>query len=83
MNGYVLKGSEGDFILVIRTVDEDVIRHIANKLATAGRDMKQLAESIEVSLNNSNRRNTGKARPKNATKSRRRSVRRTRKTRNS
>jgi hypothetical protein len=68
---YILEGTENEYLLVVKTEDEKVIRSIiaaleANKSAV----LKDLAYELEKSLHDDvSRRNSGKTRPKDKSKS--------------
>ena len=71
MDGYVLSGVEGEYLLVIRTFEEEDIIHIIDRIsASRKKDMKKLALILEKSLrDDGSRGNPSKARSKNKTKS--------------
>ena len=65
---YILKGTENEFLLVIRAEDEKAIYSIIDLLATSRNEqVKELAIELEKSLHD-NGRDSGKARSKNKSK---------------
>jgi hypothetical protein len=68
---YILKGTENEYLVVIKTKDEKIIRKMIDELSSSKAVLiKELATELEKSLNNDdNRRDTGKARSKNKGKS--------------
>ena len=72
VSGYFLEGSEGEFLLVVRTHNEDIMFSIIKKLSSMRDDkIKELAKILESHFNerNNSRGHSVKARPKNKTKS--------------
>ena len=67
---YILKGTENEYLLVIKTKDEKAIHKIIDVLSSSRvAFVKELAAELEKSLHEDvNRRNTSKARPKNKSK---------------
>jgi hypothetical protein len=66
---YILKGTENEYLLVIRAEDEKAIYNIIDFLATSRNEqIKELAIELEKSMND-NGRNSSKAGPKNKSKS--------------
>jgi len=62
---YILKGTENEFLLVIRAEDEKAIYSIIDFLATSRNEqVKELAVELEKSLHD-NGRDSGKAGSKN------------------
>ena len=65
---YILKGTENEFLLVIRAEDEKAIYNIIDLLVTSRNEqIKELAIELEKSLHD-NGRDSSKARPKNKSK---------------
>jgi hypothetical protein len=65
---YILKGTENEYLLVIRAEDEKAIYSIIDFLATnRNEQIKELAIELEKSMND-NRRSSSKARSKNKSK---------------
>jgi hypothetical protein len=65
---YILKGTENEYLLVIRAEDEKAIYSIIDFLATSRNEqVKELAIELEKSMND-NGRNSSKAGPKNKVK---------------
>ena len=65
---YILKGTENEFLLVIRAEDEKAIYNIIDLLVTSRNEqIKELAIELEKSLHD-NGRDYSKARPKNKSK---------------
>ena len=65
---YILKGTENEFLLVIRAEDEKAIYNIIDFLATSRNEqVKELAIELEKSLHD-NGRDSGKAGSKNKSK---------------
>jgi hypothetical protein len=65
---YILKGTENEFLLVIRADDEKAIYNIIDLLATSrNEDIKEVAAELEKSLHD-NGRDSGKAGSKNKSK---------------
>jgi hypothetical protein len=66
---YVLKGTENEYLLVIRAEDERAIYNIIDFLATSRNEqIKELAIDLEKSMNDSGR-DSSKTGPKNKSKS--------------
>lgn len=66
---YILKSTENEHLLVIRTEDEKVVYKIIDFLATSrSEQVRQLAIELEKSMND-NGRNSSKARPEDKSKS--------------
>lgn len=66
---YVLKGTENEYLLVIRAEDERAIYNIIDFLATSRNEqIKELAIDLEKSMNDSGR-DSSKTGPKNKGKS--------------
>ena len=66
---YVLKGTENEYLLVIRAEDEKAIYNIIDFLLTSRNEQfKELAIELEKSLNDSGR-DSSKTRSKNKSKS--------------
>jgi hypothetical protein len=81
---YVLKGTENEYLLVIRLEDEEMVHKIIESLIVS-KDVKikHLAEELKKSwYSDDNRRDSGKVRPKNKGKSSNSNVGRRRKTEN-
>lgn len=68
---YILKGTENEYLLVIRAEDEKAIYKIIDYLSSSRIvEIKEVAAELEKSLNDDgNRRDSGKTRPKNKSKS--------------
>jgi len=65
---YILKGTENEFLLVVRAEDEKAIYNIIDLLATSRNEqIKELAIELEKSLHD-NGRDSGKAGSKNKVK---------------
>jgi hypothetical protein len=65
---YILKGTENEFLLVIRAEDEKAIYNIIDFLATSRNEqIKELAIELEKSLHD-NGRDSSKTRSKNKVK---------------
>ena len=65
---YILKGTENEFLLVVRAGDEKAIYNIIDLLATSrNEDIKAVAAELEKSLHD-NGRNSSKAGSKNKSK---------------
>jgi hypothetical protein len=65
---YILKGTENEYLLVIRAEDEKAIYNIIDLLATSrNEDIKEVAIELEKSMHD-NGRDSSKARPKNKSK---------------
>jgi len=65
---YILKGTENEYLLVIRAEDEKAIYNIIDLLVTSRNEqIKELAIELEKSLHD-NGRDSSKARPKNKSK---------------
>ena len=65
---YILKGTENEYLLVIRAEDEKAIYNIIDLLATSrNEDIKEVAIELEKSMND-NGRDSSKAGPKNKSK---------------
>ena len=71
MDGYILKGVNDEYLLVIKSDNIETILHLIDKISTSTKDeIKDLASKLEKSLyDDGSRRNSGKAGPKNKTKS--------------
>ena len=66
---YILKGTENEYLLVIRAEDEKAIYNIIDLLVTSRNEqIKLLALELEKSLHD-NGRDSGKTKPKNKGKS--------------
>ena len=66
---YILKGTEGEYLLVIRAEDEKAIYNIIDFLSTSkSKQVKDLAIELEKSMND-NGRDSSKARPEDTGKS--------------
>jgi hypothetical protein len=66
---YILKGTENEYLLVIRAEDEKAIYNIIDFLATSRNEqIKELAIELEKSMND-NGRDSSKAGSKNKSKS--------------
>lgn len=66
---YILKGTEGEYLLVIRAEDEKAIYNIIDFLSTSkSRQVIELAHELEKSMND-NGRDSSKARPQDTGKS--------------
>jgi len=51
MNGYFLKGSRGEYLLVLRSDDPDLIRSVVNRLGSMReKEIKELVKELEFSL---------------------------------
>ena len=70
-NCYILNGIESETLLVIRAKDKKIMLSLIDYLASSRKEeIKELAYQLEKSLNdNTSRRNTVQARPKNKAKS--------------
>lgn len=70
-DAYVLEGIEDEYLLVIKAQDQETILNIIDRLSTSrSKWMKELAQLLEESLHDTgSRRDSGKARPQNKTKS--------------
>ena len=67
-DSYVLKGTENEYLLVIKAEDEKAIYNIIDFLATSRNDqLKELAIKLEKSIND-NGRDSSKTRSKNKIK---------------
>jgi len=65
---YILKGTENEFLLVVRAEDEKAIYNIIDFLATSRNEqIKELAIELEKSMHD-NGRDSGKAGSKNKSK---------------
>ena len=81
-HSYVLKGTENEYLLVIRADDERAIYNIIDFLATSRNEqIKEVAIELEKSMND-NGRDSSKAGPKNKSKSTTGNKSRSRKTKN-
>ena len=81
-HSYVLKGTENEYLLVIRADDERAIYNIIDFLATSRNEqIKEVAIELEKSMND-NGRDSSKAGPKNKGKSAVSNKSRSRKTKN-
>ena len=71
MNSYILEGTDGEYIIVIKSFDVKLITDIIDRIASSRKeDLKELAWQLEKSLHDDgSRRNSSKARPKNTAKS--------------
>ena len=66
---YILKGTQEEYLLVIRTEDEKAVYKIIDFLATSKNEqVRQLAIELEKSMND-NGRDSSKAGPKDKSKS--------------
>jgi len=66
---YILKGTENEYLLVIRAEDEKSVLKIIDQLSSSRTEfIKELASELEKSLND-NGRDTSKTRSKNKSKS--------------
>jgi hypothetical protein len=66
---YVLKGTENEYLLVIRAEDEKAIYSIIDTLLSSrNKEIKEVATELEKSMNDSGR-DSSKAGPKNKSKS--------------
>lgn len=66
---YILKGTQEEYLLVIRTKDEKAVYKIIDFLATSKNEqVQQLAIELEKSMND-NGRDSSKARPEDKSKS--------------
>jgi hypothetical protein len=67
---YILKGTENEYLLVIRAEDEKAIHKIIDYLSSSRiAEIKEMAAELEKSLNDDgNRRNSGKTGSKNKSK---------------
>ena len=66
---YILKGTQEEYLLVIRTEDEKAVYKIIDLLATSKNEqVQQLAIELEKSMND-NGRDSSKAGPKDKSKS--------------
>jgi hypothetical protein len=66
---YILKGTEEEYLLVIRAEDEKAIYSIIDFLSTSRNEqVRNLAIELEKSMND-NGRDSSKARPKDTSKS--------------
>lgn len=70
MDGYVLKGIDDEYLLVIKSHEYELILSIIDRISASRRkDFKQFAIELEKSLNDDGRRrNPGETRSKNKTK---------------
>jgi hypothetical protein len=65
---YILKGTENEYLLVIRADDEKLVYDIIDNLLSAKRkDVQEIAVELEKSLHD-NGRNSSKVGPKNKIK---------------
>ena len=65
---YILKGTENEYLLVIRAEDEKAIYSVIDFLATSrNEEIKEVAIELEKSMND-NGRDSSKARPKDKSK---------------
>ena len=65
---YILKGTENEYLLVVRAEDEKAIYNIIDLLATSrNEDIKEVAIELEKSMHD-NGRDSGKAGSKNKSK---------------
>jgi hypothetical protein len=71
MDGYILQGTSGEYLLVIRSQEEADIIHIIDRVAASRKkSVKELAVELEKSLNDDgSRRDSSEARSKDKTKS--------------
>jgi hypothetical protein len=77
---YILKGTENEYLLVIRAEDEKSIYKLIDFLATSRNEqIKEVAVELEKSMND-NGRDSSKARPQNKSKSTASNKNRSRKT---
>ena len=68
-NSYILKGTENEYLLVIRAEDEKAVYNIVDFLATSRNDnIKNVAIELEKSMHD-NGRDSSKTRSKNKGKS--------------
>ena len=82
-HSYVLKGTENEYLLVIRAEDEKSIYAVIDTLASSRKEeIQKLAEELEKSLNDSGR-DSSKAGSKNKSKSANSNKGRSRKTKDS
>ena len=80
---YILKGTENEYLLVIRAEDEKAIYSIIDLLMSSrNKDIVDLAIELEKSMHD-NGRSSGKTGPKNKVKSSAGNKGRSRKTKNS
>jgi hypothetical protein len=70
MEGYVLKGIEDEYLLVIKSSEYEEILYLIDRIAASRlKRYKEFAIELEKSLNDDGRRrDSGKTRPKNTTK---------------
>jgi len=71
MDGYVLHGTDGEILLVVKsTYEEEILHLIERMLASRRKDVKELAWELEKSLyDNRSTRDTSKTRSKDKSKS--------------
>ena len=71
MDGYILQGTDEEYLLVIRSHDIKLILDVIDRIAASRKSgLKELAWELEKSLHDDgSRRNSGKAGFKNKTKS--------------
>jgi len=70
MDGYILRGIEDEYLLVIKSHEYDLILSIIDRIAASRRkDFKEFALELEKSLNDDGcGRDSGETRSKNKTK---------------
>lgn len=66
MNGYVIRGIDDELLLVIRSMDEELIHQIIKKISSMReKEIKALAEDLEMDLLNGHTNGSnGKPKPK-------------------
>lgn len=66
MNGYFLEGSDGEFLMVIRSYEEDVMWSIIKKLQSMrDPEIKLLADKLEKHFNDRDRGSVSKTQSEN------------------
>lgn len=70
MDGYILHGTDGEILLVVRTKEEEEILHLIGRInASRRKHIKELAWELEKSLyDNGSRRDSSKTGSKNQSK---------------
>ena len=71
MDGYILQGTSGEYLLVVRSDEEQDIIHIIDRIAASRKkSVKELAVELEKSLqDDGSRRHSSEARSKDKVKS--------------
>jgi hypothetical protein len=69
INGYVLHGSEGEMILVIKTTDEHLIKNVIDKIGSSRiEELKIISKRLEMDLHDRDNRHPSQTGSKNKTK---------------